>query len=94
VFTGFLTAPADGDYRFCLASDDGSRLLIDGRTVLSNDSTHDVTEALGTVRLSKGRHALRLEYFEGRGNESLRLDWEGPGLRPRRPVPRSVLSPR
>jgi alpha-L-rhamnosidase len=94
VFTGFLNAPADGDYRFRLASDDGSRLLIDGRTVVSNDSTHAVSEASGTVRLAKGRHALRLEYFEGRGDESLRLDWEGPGLRTPRPLPRSVLSPR
>ncbi len=93
VFTGFLNATAEGDYRFRLLSDDGSRLDVDGRTVVSNDSVHDVSEASGSVRLSKGRHSVRLEYFDARGGESLRLDWEGPGI-PAGRVPRSVLSPK
>lgn len=93
VFTGFLKVPAEGQYRFRLLSDDGSRLDVDGRTVVLNDSTHGVAEASGAVRLSEGRHSVRLEYFEARGGEFLRLDWEGPGIPPGR-VPRSCLSPK
>jgi hypothetical protein len=61
--------------------------------VVLNDSVHGVVEASGAVWLSEGRHNVRLEYFEARGDEFLRLDWEGPGI-PAGRVPRSALSPK
>src|SRR5205814_1116011 len=39
-WTGAIEAPADGTYRFALASDDGSRLFIDEHLVVDNDGLH------------------------------------------------------
>ena len=42
VFTGFWDVPTDGEYRFKLTSDDGSRLIIDGITIVDNDGIHGI----------------------------------------------------
>ena len=39
-FTGFLQIPTDGDFRFFLSSDDGSKLLIDGTVVVDHDGVN------------------------------------------------------
>jgi mono/diheme cytochrome c family protein len=85
VFTGFLQIPIDGDFRFFLGSDDGSRLQIDGEDVIVNDGIHPHTVKGDQRRLSKGVHRIRVEYFEKGGEESLTVEVEGPGL-PRQPL--------
>jgi hypothetical protein len=52
-------------YEFVLVSDDGSNLYIDGKKVVNNDGLHPVRRAEGSVRLTKGMHAIRLSYFQG-----------------------------
>lgn len=79
VFTGTLNVPAGGRWTFFTKSDDGSRLYVDGTLVVNNDGLHAVVEASGTVELQAGSHALRVEYFELGGEESLEVLWEGPG---------------
>jgi alpha-L-rhamnosidase len=91
VFKGFIRIPSDGDYRFFLSSDDGSRLSIDGSPVVVNDSVHAVAERAGTVRLIQGKHRLLVEFFKGQGDDALSVDIEGPGLT-RQPIPTSFLS--
>ena len=85
VFTGFLHIPADGEFRFFLGSDDGSRLQIDGQDVIVNDGIHPHSVKEGRRRLGKGVHAVRVEYFEQGGEESLTVEVEGSGL-PRQPL--------
>ncbi len=51
---------------FALASDDGSRLLIDGEVLIDNDGLHSAVKKEATVELTAGKHRLRLEYFEHR----------------------------
>ena len=81
VFTGMLIVPADGDYEFVLDSDDGSRLLIDGRKLLEYDGIHGLGGAKrATLKLTQGRHPLRLEYFQGLFGKGLQLAWSGPGF--------------
>jgi len=78
VFTGKLIAPRKGSYRFFLSSDDGSRLLIDGKEVVNHDGIHparDIKEK--GVPLDKGEHEFRLEYFQGGGNIELYAAWKG-----------------
>jgi hypothetical protein len=89
VFTGFLEVPADGEYTFHLSSDDGSRLLVDGRMVVEHDGVHPAgDEQQGKATLTKGMHPVRLEYFELGGGEELHVAWSGPGFK------RQWLSPR
>jgi len=86
VFSGYLSVDREGEYAFYSNSDDGSRILIDGKQVLDNDGIHAPVTVKGTVRLSKGLHSIRILFFEGSGGESLEVSYEGPGI-PKQPIP-------
>ena len=93
VFTGKLTAPKKGSYRFYLASDDGARLLIDGKEVVNDDGIHpasDIKEK--SISLDKGEHDFRLEYFQGGGQIELYAAWKGSDFPDHSPL--EVAAPR
>jgi hypothetical protein len=90
-FFAFLNVVENGDYTFSLMSDDGSRLAIDGKTVVDNDGSHGPTEKTGTVALNPGVHAFVLDYFNDTSDELLNLTIAGPGIA-RRPLPVSMLT--
>lgn len=82
VFSGKLTAPKKGDYTFYLTSDDGSQLLIDGKSVVKYDGIHPAGAIKeGKVTLEAGEHDFRLRYFQAAGGADLFVAWEGPGFR-------------
>lgn len=64
-YRGAIVLPAAGSYRFRLMSDDGSRLLIDGRQVIDNDGVHGESPEEATVELGEGVHAVEVQYFQG-----------------------------
>ena len=77
---GILTIPAgqNGNYIFYTASDDGSKLWIDGVLQVNNDGIHGTVEvASALVNLSAGEHSVHLEYFERGGGETLVVSWNG-----------------
>jgi hypothetical protein len=78
-FRGYLDVPATGVYGFLLTSDDGSRLLIDGREVVDNDGIHGARERSGFAALEAGKHELVLSFFQGAGGSALALLLERPG---------------
>ena len=79
VFHGVLDVPADAVYRFCLRSDDGSKLWLDGQLVVDNDGLHGSKEVRGSVALAAGHHSIRLVWFNATGGADLGLTWAGPG---------------
>ena len=79
-FTAFLHIVTDGEYEFWLGSDDGSRLLIDGTTVINVDDIHPHTTKNARQNLSAGVHTVVVEYFEAGGEESLSVEIKGPGI--------------
>ena len=79
-FKAFLHIPTDGEYEFWLGSDDGSRLLVDGATVIDVDNVHPHTTKTARQRLSAGVHSVVVEYFEAGGEESLKVEFKGPGI--------------
>jgi parallel beta-helix repeat protein len=80
-YTGDLIAPSTGTYTFYATSDDGERLYIDGRPVLSDFETHWARTTSGTINLIAGKRVpIRLEYFENTEGASLKLEWSGPGV--------------
>ncbi len=82
VFKANLNVPFDGDYEFYLSSDDGSRLIVDGKTVVNNDGVHPAGEAVsGKISLTAGSHQLEVDYIEFGGEESLQVAWSGPGVK-------------
>ncbi len=91
VFEANLSVPADGSYTFYTTSDDGSRLSIDGATIVSNDGRHAPRQQQGTMALSAGDHIIKVEFFEYRGGDKLVVEWEGPGLN-RQVLPTTAIS--
>jgi mono/diheme cytochrome c family protein len=79
-FEGTIQLPLDGDYLFLIGSDDGSRLLIDDKLVLANDGVHPFEQKRKKVKMTAGSHSAVVEYFEQEGEESLQVDFEGPGM--------------
>jgi autotransporter-associated beta strand protein len=99
-YTGFITAPADGIYNFTLHSGDGSKLVIDGTTVINFDGLHDSSQFMsGGIALAAGKHIFNLQFFKGAANpvnstaytDGLGLAWEGPGIA-KADVPASAFS--
>lgn len=78
-FEGYLFIPADDVYGLSLISDDGSRLFLNGKEILSNDGIHGMREESGYFPLGKGNHKIRLEYFQRQGGIGLKLLIEVPG---------------
>lgn len=60
-WTGTLSAPAAGDYRFSVASGGNAVLKIDGRTVVSYVAGYEAVFN-GLIHLSKGPHAIEVTY--------------------------------
>jgi S1-C subfamily serine protease len=90
LFRGYVEVPADGVYAFYTESDDGSRLRIGDREVVSNDGTHTARRRRGFISLRKGKHPISVEYFDTVGDEALEVSWHEPG-ETRRVIPASAL---
>jgi mono/diheme cytochrome c family protein len=92
-FEGYLRIERDGEYRFHLSSDDGSKLWIDGKTVADNDGTHAPRSITGKARLRKGVHKFVAAVFNAGGGVELGVDIEGPGLTAQPVAPFVFLTP-
>lgn len=89
---GNIDIATAGTYEFRLISDDGSRLRIDDTVVITNDGRHGPIAIDGTITLTTGYHALRVDHFEHLYGQQLRLEWKPPGAAGFTLVPTSVLS--
>ncbi|MEZ6087521.1 MAG: c-type cytochrome [Pirellulaceae bacterium] len=78
--TTSIAVPSTGEYTFYLASDDGSRMVLDGEEIIDNDGLHGIVEKSHKVRLDAGMHALVVTYFDNGGGDGLQVSWEGPGF--------------
>lgn len=92
LFTGYIAAPADGEYTFTLTADTGALLRIHNATVIDADFGHAPGAPVsGTIRLQAGRHPFRLAYARRTtGAPAMSLHWTGPGIADQ-PVPATAL---
>ncbi|WP_405060048.1 DUF1080 domain-containing protein [Kribbella sp. NBC_01505] len=90
--TGNLNVSAAGRYEFRLTSDDGSRLRLDGQAVINHDGLHGSTPATGSIDLTTGYHALRIDHFDNAGGQEIKLEWRPPNVENFALVPNSALS--
>ena len=86
-FTGFIEIPTTGIWTFALDSDDGSTLRIHDSMVVDNDGLHSALEKSGAIALEAGLHPIRVDYFEGTGQDDLILRWSPPGSATFAPIP-------
>ncbi len=78
-YTATLEVPTTGTYTFATRGDDGVRLWVDGKLVINDWLPHPAERHTGTVALTAGVVALRLDYFEVDGGAELSLRWQPPG---------------
>jgi hypothetical protein len=69
----------EGRYQFRTVSDDGIRLFLDGKEIISRWNHHGPTPDEVTVSLDPGPHTLRVEYCQEDGAAVLRLNWSKVG---------------
>jgi glucose/arabinose dehydrogenase len=91
-WVGDLTPPLTDDYIIYLASDDGSRLSIDGNLVLNQWVPQAVKEVSFPIKLNAGqKYGLVIEYFEDAGDAVIKLSWSSK-LLPKQIIPTSQIS--
>ncbi len=91
-FVGSIQISQSGTYTFYTAADDGSMVYINANRVVNNDRAYGMQEKSGKVYLTKGRHLIRVKYFERTGGEKLTVQYAGPGIS-KKPIPDEVLFP-
>jgi len=79
VFEGYIKIPEDGVYGLFIASDDGSKLILDETEIIINDGIHGMREEGKYYPLGKGYHKLRIEYFQNERGIGLEFLVEPPG---------------
>jgi len=74
---GFLRAPNAGEYRLTISHDDGIRISIDGKKIISDWLNYKVDEVL--VHLTGAPQPILIEYRNAGGGASLSLLWQPAG---------------
>lgn len=78
-WTGQLAAPASGQYRLGLVSDDGCRLYVDGKKVVDGWSEHAMEPFMTDVTLEQGkRYDITIEYYEAGNDAGIHFVWLPP----------------
>lgn len=77
-FSGAIQIPKTEKYTFYTASDDGSRLYIDGKLLVDNDGLHGMSEKGAPLYLAAGPHELVVTYFDNGGGDGFEVKWESP----------------
>jgi len=78
-WSGDITLPKTGDYRFRTRSDDGSQLWIDGVRIVNNDGNHGMRNREGGRRLRAGIHEIVITFYENGGGAGLQASVRVPG---------------
>jgi PA14 domain len=93
-WTGTITIPTTGNYRFITQSDDGVRLWINGVQVVNNWTDHGVANDItGNIYLTAGQRVpITLEYYERTAGATMRLGWLRPGTTGYYVIPTSNLN--
>ena len=93
--TGFIHLEKAGAYKFAFESNDGVRLMIDGKMIVEDPGVHDDQfSELATMEVSKpGWYPLSIDFFERRITWTLRFLWKQPGVEGElAPVPAAFLA--
>ncbi len=73
-WTGYFKAPRAGTYFISVESDDGVEVFIDDSAVLLDWTPHTARPTIAQLTLDPGLHEIFMEYFQGGGEASVRLD--------------------
>jgi len=81
-FDGYIDVPETGIYSFFFTCDDGGVLYIDNEMTVDNDGQHSPVLKSGQAAMEKGLHPFRLDFLEGGGGYTLKLQYSFNGSAP------------
>lgn len=89
---GYLSIKEKGTYQFQALSNDGVRVMLAGKTVISDPVQHsDRLSNVGHAAIDQpGYYAVVIEYFQRKGSASLKLFWKTPQTDVFAPIPQNV----
>jgi cytochrome c len=90
--TGSMTIDKTTNVVIRLVSDDGARIFIDGKLLIDNGGSHGLDAKDAETILKTGKHAFRLEYFQGSGGKGLSLQWLPHGAKDFAVIPPEIFS--
>ena len=79
-WTAKLDVPTAGSYTIEAFTDDGVRVFVDGRQIVSDWTAHSPASRSGSITLTAGLHDFKMEYFEQGGGALAKVYWSGPGI--------------
>lgn len=82
-WTGYISIPQAGTYTFFSASDDGQRVWVNGERIIDDWTDHGVQEQKKTAHWKAGTYPFKVEYYQGGGEGSITVSWQGPGFNKR-----------
>jgi len=92
-FTGEVEAAFTETYTFCVTTDDGQRLWVDGQPIIDMWVQQGMVEHRGTIDLVAGqRYSIELWMYEHGGGAGCELRWLSPST-PKQIIPQAALSP-
>lgn len=78
-WTGRLKPLVSGNYEITIAGDDGMRLFVDGKEVISHWSNHAVEARMVKMPLQAGKYYdIKVEYYEDGGDAVALMGWTKP----------------
>ena len=87
---GVIKVAAAGKYRFFATSDDGVMVTVAGKRIIADWAPRAAVASVGEIDLPAGEHDLLVEYFDGDSLASMKLEWQGPGIK-QQVIPSTVL---
>lgn len=90
VLESYVEIENKGKYGFFTNSDDGSKLYVNGALLVDNDGNHGVREKGEGIELEKGRHLVRVEFYNGGGGYHLDVKYQGKDI-PKQIIPANRL---
>ena len=92
-FTGEVEAAFTETYTFCVTTDDGQRLWLNGQPIIDMWVEQGMVEHRGTIDLVAGqRYSIELWMYENGGGAGCELRWLSPST-PKQIIPQAALSP-
>ncbi len=76
---GTLKIAEAGKYTFYAASDDGSRIFLDGKQIVDNWGMHGVEEEDKTLEIEPGSYPIKVEFMQGEQGAEIHIRWKPPG---------------
>jgi len=72
-FEGYLSVPRPSIYQFLVDADDNAKVIIDGQSPITTDSSRSRTPTRSLVSLASGLHSVEVRHVDRAGTASLKL---------------------